>query len=146
MKGPWKKISGIAIGALVALAVIAPRLHAGPAAQDKFNLPFNAQWGKTTLSAGTYTLSVEHFSPSSAIRIEREDRGIGIIVPQSFDYTESQAKQAELVCVRHDGIVAVRALRLPQVGTFYFSLPKELNAYAAQPQMLETIPLESVGK
>lgn len=144
MRGPWKCISGIVLAVTIAFTVIAPRLQAGPAAQDKFVLPFDAQWGKTTLPAGVYTLSVDRFSSNGTIRIARGQQGVGIMLPQLFDYTQKRGKNPELICVRHNGVVTVRALRLPQVGTFYFPLPKELKVLMAQqPQMIETVSLEA---
>jgi hypothetical protein len=51
-----------------------------------------------------------------------------------------------LICIRHDGNVSVRALRLPNVGTFYFSLPKDLQTLIArQPELIETVSLEVSG-
>jgi hypothetical protein len=144
MRGPWKSISGIVLGALIAFVVIAPRLQAGPAARDRFVLPFDAQWGKILLPAGVYTLSVDHLNSNGTIRIDRGDQGVGIMLPQLFDYTQNKSKNPELVCIRHNGVVTVRALRLPQVGTFYFPLPKDLKVtMAEQPQMIETVSLEA---
>ncbi|MGA9630369.1 MAG: hypothetical protein WA369_09770 [Candidatus Acidiferrales bacterium] len=61
---------------------------------------------------------------------------------------ESAAPDApELVCIRHDGKVSVRALKLPRVGTFYFALPKDLKALVAQqPQLIETVQVEARGE
>jgi len=48
-----------------------------------------------------------------------------------------------LVCIRQHGNVTVRALRLPHVGTFYFSLPKQLTVLVAQqPELIETVSVE----
>lgn len=144
MRGPWKSIAGVVLGAAIAVAVIAPRLQAGPAAQDKFTLPFDAQWGKTLLPAGVYTLSVDRLNSNGTVRIARGSQGVGIMLPQLFDYTQNKSKNPELICIRHNGVATVRALRLPQVGTFYFSLPKDLKVLMAQqPQMIESVSLEA---
>ena len=146
MRSPLKSISVIVLGAMIAFIVIAPGLQAGPAAQDKFVLPFDAQWGKTTLLAGVYTVSVDRFNSNGTIRVARGEQGVGIMLPQLFDYTENKGKSPELICVRHNGVVTVRALRLPQVGTFYFPLPKDLKVLIAQqPQMIETVSLEATN-
>jgi hypothetical protein len=147
MKSPWKSFSGVVLGVMAALMLIAPGLQAGPAAQDRFNLPFDVQWGKMTLPTGAYTLSIDRFSMSGKVLISQGSKGIEMVLPQTFDYTQNQSKKAELVCIRHDGVVTVRALRLPQVGTFYFSLPKSLRTMMAeQPQMIETVSLAVSGE
>ena len=96
---------------------------------------------------GVYTVSVDRFNTNGRIQVSQGTHGVATMLPQLFDYTQNQSKDPELVCIRHNGIVTVRALRLPQVGTFYFSLPKDLKVLMAQqPQMVETIPLEAEGK
>jgi hypothetical protein len=147
MKGPWSRVLGIALGAVIACAVVAPRLHAGPEVQGKFTLPFNAKWGKISLPAGDYTLAVNRNNSMVTVVIAQSGRNVGVTLPEIFDYTENKSKTAELVCVRHNGMVTVRELRLPQIGTYYFPLPKELTMQAAQqPQMIETVAVQSVGE
>ncbi|MFZ0414332.1 MAG: hypothetical protein WAL78_01470 [Candidatus Acidiferrales bacterium] len=147
MKVSWRAVSGVVLSAVIALVVIAPGLQAGPAAQDKFTLPFDAQWGKTSLPAGVYTLSVDRLTSNGTIHVARGTQSVGIMLPQLFDYTQNQSKNPELVCIRHNGVVTVRALRLPSVGTFYFPLPKDLKVFMAQqPQMIETVSLEATGE
>lgn len=147
MKRPWTKVLGIALGAVIAFAVIAPRLQAGPAVQGKFTLPFNAKWGKISLPAGDYTLAINHYNSMTTVVIARSGRNVGVTLPEIFDYTENKSKTAELVCIRHNGMVTVRELRVPQVGTYYFPLPKDLKLMAAQqPEMIETVPLQSLGE
>jgi hypothetical protein len=143
MKASWKWVSGVVLVAVIALVMIAPGLHAGPAARGKFTMPFDAQWGRTTLRTGDYTFSVNHITSNGTILVYRGTQAMGIVLPQEFNDRENQSKNPELVCIRHDGIVTVRALRLPNVGTFYFSLPKELKTLVAQqPELIETISVE----
>lgn len=147
MKSPWKSVSGFVLSAVVALVMMAPSVQAGPAAQDRFTLPFDAQWGKVTLPIGSYTLSIDRLGLNGKVLISQGSKGIEMVLPQSFDYTQNQSKKAELVCIRHDGVVTVRALRLPEVGTFYFALPKNLaTMMAEQPQMVETVSVEVSGE
>lgn len=147
MRGSLRSFSGIVLGAMLAFIVFAPGLQAGPAAQEKFTLPFDAQWGKTALPAGDYTLSIDHFTSNGAIRLSRGTQAVAIFLPEIFDYTQNQSKSGELVFVRHNGVATVRALRLPNAGTFYFPLPKELKTLTAeQPQMLEVVSLEATGE
>jgi hypothetical protein len=147
MRASWRSFSGIVLGAMLAFIVIAPGLQAGPAAQEKFTLPFDAQWGKTTLPAGDYTLSIDHLTSNGTIRLARGTQSVGIFLPEVFDYTQNRSKNGQLVFVRHNGVVTVRALRLPDAGTFYFPLPKELKTLTAeQPQMIEVVSLEATGE
>jgi hypothetical protein len=147
MKGSWRTICGVLLGVVMACAMFAPRLLADPAAQGKFTLPLEAQWGKKALAAGNYTLSIDNHTSMPMIWIAHEGRNASVVLPQSFDYRQNTSKNAELVCIRHDGVLTVRELRIPQVGTYYFNLPKNLKVLMAeQPQMIETLPVQAVGK
>jgi hypothetical protein len=147
MKGSWKWVSGVVLTAVIAFAMIAPELQAGLAATGKFKLPFDAQVGKVALPTGNYSFTVNGESASGRIVIYQGQQAVGTVLPQTFDSYESHSENPVLVCIRHDGNVTVRALRLPGVGTFYFSLPKELKTLVAQqPQLIETISIEANGK
>jgi hypothetical protein len=147
MKGPWIKVLGAVLVALTACFVIAPRLQATTAVRGKFTLPFEAKWGKVSLPAGDYTVTVNRYSSMATVVISRSGRNVGVTLPEMFDYTENTSKTAELVCIRHNGTETIRELRVPQVGTYYFPLPKELRVMTAQqPQMIETVALQLVGE
>lgn len=146
MKGFGKSVSGLLLIALIAFGMVTPTLQAGPAARARFQLPFDAKWGFNTLRTGTYTISVEHFASSGMITVYHDNQAVGMVYPQTFESFENKSVNAELVCIRHDGVVTVRALRLPGAGTFYFSLPKELKTLVTQqPQLIETVPVEVGG-
>jgi len=126
--------------------MIVPGLQAGPAAAGKFKLPFDARWEKIGLPTGDYTFSVDHITLNGTILVYRGTEAVGIVHPQMFNGDENRSKNSELVCIRHDGKVTVRALRLPNAGTFYFPLPNELKALVAQqPQLIETVSIEVSG-
>lgn len=147
MKGPWIKILGALLVAVTACVMIAPRLQATTAVQGKFTLPFEAKWGKVSLPAGDYALAINQYSSMARVVISQSGHYVGITLPEVFDYTENKSKSAEIVCIRHNGVTTVRALRLPQVGTYYFSMPKDLKVMAArQPQMIETVSLQLAGE
>ncbi len=147
MNRSWRTISGVLLGVVMACAMFAPRLMAGPAGQGKFTLPSEAQWGKKTLAAGDYTLSIDNHTSMATIWITREGRNVTVLLPESFDYTQNMSKNEELVCIRHDGALVIRELRIPQVGTYYFGLPKNFKVFMAeQPQMIETLPVQAVGE
>jgi hypothetical protein len=149
MKGSMKSILGVALGAMIALGTIAPSLTAGSSAEGRFKLAFDAQLGeKMALPTGDYTFVIDRSAGSyGTISVYRGNQVVGMALPQTFDRYEKQGEKPVLVCIRHDGKVTVRALRLPNVGTFYFSLPKDLKAIAAQqPQLLETVSVEVTGE
>ena len=142
-----KRIAGVALSAVIVLGMIAPSLWAGSAAMGEFNLPFNAQWERIGLQTGEYTFSVDHITMDGSVYVYRGNEAMGIVRPEAFDSSKGQSQNPELVLVRHNGKVAVRALSLPGVGTFYFSLPKDLKVLAAQqPQMIETIRVRVNGQ
>ena len=145
MKASSKKAAAVLLVAVVALGIFAPALHARVAA-GKFKLPFDAHWGKIAMPTGDYTFAVEKASLDGTIAVYRDGQVIGRVLPQVFNNTETQSKDPVLVCLRHDGNVAIRALRLPGVGTFYFPLPKELKSLVAQqPQLIETVSVQVNG-
>jgi len=148
MKGFRKSILWAALVAVIAIGAVAAGLQAGPAAEGRFKLPFDAQVGKTALPTGDYTFSVDRTDGSYGfIRVYRGTESVGIMVPQGLDSYSGQRGHAALLCIRHDGKVTVRALRLPNIGTYYFQLPKELKTLVAQqPQMIETVPVQVSGE
>jgi hypothetical protein len=148
MKGSRKGILWAALAAVIAIAAIVPGLQAGPSADGRFKLPFDAQVGKMTLSTGDYTFSVDRNAGSyGLVRVYRGTESVGIMVPQELDYYHGQGQNSALLCIRHDGKVTIRAMRLPNIGTYYFQLPKDLKTLVAQqPQMIETVPVQVSGE
>lgn len=144
MKVSRNSILWVALSALIAIGAIAPGLQAGPSAEGRFTLPFDAQVGKTTLPAGDYTFSVDSSVGShGAIAVYRGVESVGIMVPQTLDIYQGHGESPALLCIRHDGKVTVRGLRLPGIGTYYFQLPKGLKTLVAQqPQLIETVPVQ----
>ena len=143
MKDFRKRGSGFVLIAVIAIAMIAPGLQAGPALAARFKLPFDAHLGKMALPAGDYTFSLDHAAFRGVIRFYRGNQAVGIALAQSYDDQKRQGENPVFVCIRHDGNVTVRALRLPHVGTFYFSLPKQLTVLVAQqPELIETVSVE----
>jgi hypothetical protein len=144
MKSSWKRVSEVVLIAVIVFGMIAPGLQAGPVATGKFKLPFDVQletqFGKMALPAGDYTFKVDNLVANGAITISGADWNVLMVHPQTFNNNQNQSQKPVLVCIRHDGNVTVRALRLPRVGTFYFSLSKELKVLVAQePQLIQTV-------
>jgi hypothetical protein len=147
MKVSWKTGSGFVLLAVIAIAMIAPGLQAGPAFAARFKLPFDAQLGKMALPIGDYSFSIDHATSNGIIRFYRGDRAVGMVLAQTFDDHQLQSTNPQIICIRHDGKVTLRALRLPSVGTFYFALPKELEGLMAQqPKLIETISVQVTGE
>jgi hypothetical protein len=146
MKDVWRSVSAIVLSAGIAFGVIAPDLQARVAG-GQFKLPFDAQWGEVALPTGSYTFSVDHVASTGTIIIYRGSEAVGFVHPEMLDSHENQSQSPTLICIRHDGKVTVRALRLPNRGTFYFPLPKELNALMAQQrQLIETVSIQVSGE
>ena len=147
MKGSRKGILWAALAAVIAIGAIASGLQAGSSGEGRFKLPFDAQVGKMTLPTGDYTFSVDRAAGSyGLIRVYQGTESVGIMVPQELDSYHGR-QHAALLCIRHDGKVTIRALRLPNIGTYYFQLPKDLKTLVAQqPQMIETVPVQVSGE
>jgi hypothetical protein len=148
MKVSRKSILWGALTAVLAMAAIMPGLQAGPAPAGRFKLQFDAQVGKTALPTGDYTFSVDRATGTNGvIFVYREGKALGIVVPQVLDRYKGEGLSPELLCIRHDGKVTVRAIRLPGVGTYYFEMPKNLQTLVAQqPQLIETVPVQVSGE
>jgi hypothetical protein len=147
MKDSRKRGSGFVLIAVIAIGMIAPGLQAGPAFAARFKLPFDAHLGKMALPNGDYSFSIDHATAHGIIRFYRGDQAVGMVIAQVFDDHQRQSKNPQIICIRHDGNVTVRALRLPRIGTFYFALPKELQGLMArQPQLIETVSVEVRGE
>lgn len=144
MKVSKKGILWVALSAVIAIGAIVPGLKAGPSAEGRFKLPFDAEAGKMTLATGNYAFSVDRSAGSyGLVRVYRGTESVGIMVPQELDSFHGQSQNAALLCIRHDGKVTVRALRLPNIGTYYFQMPKNLKTLVAQqPQLIETVPVQ----
>lgn len=148
MKSSRKGLLWAALVGVIAFGMIAPGSQAWPSAVGRFTLPFDAQWGGTTLTKGDYSISLDRsFGSYGAIVVHRGKEVVGMALPQMLDNYEAQSQSAGLLCVRHDGKVTVRALRLPNVGIFYFSMPKNLQTLVAkQPQLIEAVPVQMSGE
>lgn len=147
MKVSSKTAAGIALVAVIAFAVFSFTLQARPAAGGSFKLPFDAQWGTVSLKTGDYTFAVDHITSNGSIAVYRGNQAVGIVRSQVLDGSEDRDQKSELLCVRHNGKATVRALRMAQVGTFYFALPRDVTVLVAkQPQLIETVSVQVSGQ
>lgn len=146
MRLSLKKVGAFVFVAAIAVAMSLPSLQAASVATGKFKLPFDANLDKIALPSGDYTFAVDHLAMNSIVTIYQGTAVMAMMHPQSFSSYENRGQKPVLVFVRHDGNTALRALRFPGSGTFYFPLPKGLKVLSAkQPQLLETISVEVSG-
>ena len=138
--------SALSIGftAVIAITMLAPALRAELSNEGRFKLLFDAELGKTALPRGDYTFSLDRSAGSyGTIVIYRDNQALAMAVPETLDRYDRQGVHPELLFVRHDGRVILRALRMPDLGTFYFSIPKDLKKFVEQePQLIETVPVQ----
>jgi len=137
-----------ALSATLAFGMIAPSLHAGPATVGKFKLTFDVQLGDKTLPTGDYTFSFDRAAGTNGVvYVYRGIQSVGMVLPQMVNSNEGLGEKPVMVGIRHDGKVTARALRLPNVGTVYFYLPKDLKVLVAQkPELIETVPIQASGE
>jgi hypothetical protein len=146
MNSSQKKAAGLMLSVLIAFGVIAANLHAAPA-QGRFTLPFDVQWGNLALQTGDYTFSLDHLTSTGTVIVYRGAKAVGFVHPETLENMQNQSEKPVLLCMRHDGKVTVRALRLPNVGTLVFPVSKELTLLAAQqPQRVESLSIEVTGE
>ena len=147
MKLSWKKTLGSAVFAILAFALVSANVQARPATQGHFVLPYEAQWGSITLPAGDYTFSIDHLSMNGSILLYRGTQSAGVVRWQSMEGAPNQSSSGQLLFIRHEGKATVRALELPEVGTLYFSLPKDMKTLVAQqPELIEAVTVQVGGE
>jgi hypothetical protein len=158
-----KTIRSLMILAGLSLAVLALGATGAkawsPAGTDfagTFTLPFEAQWGRTTLPAGEYSLYYGHLPKSSTpvVEVIGKDKGSphAFILPQGID--SASTTTSALVCVREGNALIVRSLEMPAIGeSVRFGLPRgaqrtahnrKHNGYAQlaeAPMLIQRIPV-----
>lgn len=146
MKGSRKKIVAFVFVVAIAFGVGLSELHAWPVTKGTFKMPFDADMGMKTVSTGDYSFYVNKVAADGMISIYQGTKGVVMLRAESFSPYEDKSEKPVLIFVRHDGIATLRALKLPEAGTFYFTLPKQLkNLVAQQPQMIETVSVQVSG-
>lgn len=144
-KGVLKLLFAAALAFAVLAVPARPQSHAG--SRLTFTLPFDAQWGLVKLSAGTYSFSLDDAYHAHQVLISQGTHYVGIVPYSEFSDEKKADLQASLLCVRHDSAFSVRALRLPEVGTFYYAVPKQKNKTVAQtPELIQDVPVILGGK
>jgi hypothetical protein len=146
MKVSWKRIVGCAIAAAFAFGMMLPELQGQSFSKGSFKLPFDAKMGKIALPSGDYEYTIGRGSIDGTLLVYHGSQQVGMLRPEMLDRYDSEFEKTVLVFVRHDGDTVLRALKMPDVGTFYFSLPKKMKTLMAkQPQQVETISVDVSG-
>lgn len=145
-----KEVMKLLFAAALTFAVLAvparPQSYAGSRSLT-FTLSFDAQWGLVKLSAGTYSFTLDDAIHAHQVILSQGTRYVGIVPYAEFSDEKKANLQPSLLCVRHDSTFSVRALRLPQLGTFYYSVPKDKNKTVAQsPELIQDVPVILGGK
>lgn len=144
---------------LLALGVTGARAQDGQSLSitnfnGTFTLPLDAQWGKTSLPAGNYTLRYGTLNGSHMVEVRGTAKGNphGLILVQQPESTS--VKNNAIVCVREGSALVVRALEMPSIGrSANFAMPRgtQLTAHnrnhkgytqvAEAPVLIERIPV-----
>jgi len=128
---------------LVLLAVCFNAGHAGAQVfQGKFTLPFEARWGRATLPAGDYSVTLDSANPMCTLKLQRGNRVVAMILAQAKDMNNSG--RAELTVVRG----TVRALNLPSIGMVLQYAPHHFNHLTAPEEraIAQVVPVTTTGK
>lgn len=143
-----KPVLKLLFGAVLMLVVLAvPARPQAYLSSGTFSLPFDAQWGSVKLPAGTYSFDVEDAIHSHQVLVRQGIRYVGIVPQSEFSDDNKTNLQASLLCVRHGSSFSVRALRLPEIGTYYYATPKQKNQTVAQkPELIQDVPVILGGK
>jgi len=125
-----------------------------------FNLPFEAQWGRTILPAGEYSLYYGRLNDGARmveVVGKEEHTPHVLILPQGMN--DASTTESALVCVREGNAGIVRALEMPQIGeAVEFNLPRGTKLMANRsngnknvqiaegPKLIQRIPVTLAGK
>ena len=113
-----------------------------------FTLPFEAHWGTVTLAAGNYTFIIDRPGGNGRLFLRQGVNNVGIVLAQQFSGTgATKIDHAALVYVQRSGSFDIRALRLPNVGTFYYSVPASSSKQSAEnPEINREIAVIASGR
>ena len=145
--GPKPVLKLLFCAVLMSVVFAVPAHTQWYSASGTFNLPFDAQWGQVKLSAGTYSFVVDDALHNNRIILRQGTHYMGFISRSEFSDDNKANLQPALLCVRHDSSFTVRALRLPEIGTYYYFMSKQKNQTVAQkPELIQDVPVLLGGK
>ncbi len=131
----------------LASAFILAGIASAPACKGQFTLPFDAQWGRATLTAGDYTFTLDSNRQPSIVKIEQGQRNVALVMAQSGTASDA-SKQSELIVTRSGGHARIRVLHLAELGTdLYYGAPRaEGREMASAPELIQRVPITFNGK
>jgi len=120
-----------------------------------FNLPFEAQWGRTTLPAGEYSLYYGRLHDGARmVEVIGKEKHTPHVLVLPNGLNDASTTRSALVCVREGNAGIVRALEMPQIGeAVEFNMPRgtqlvanrsngKKNVQIAEgPKLIERIPV-----
>lgn len=129
---------------IAAMVVAILTLVASPAAgqgsyitfKGRFNLPFEARWGRNILPPGEYSMTISSgTSQPDFVTLRSREKTLVILVGQTAKC--DSCRNRELVVVRSGGQRAIRALELPGMRTLFYhakpdQAPVELGAHVTE--------------
>jgi hypothetical protein len=118
------------------------------AAQGKFNLPFEARWGRSILPPGNYSFTLDTTAGSGQIVLLNAERKAVFVPNNAATSTGKQSEHSELIITRRGAKAIVRALHLGDLGvTLYYAPPKgEPTVIAEAPDLIQRLPISMAGK
>jgi hypothetical protein len=129
----------LAVGAIVAMSFNSQRA----AAQDlagKFQLPYAAHWGLSTLAAGDYSFTVQRTAVGATVHVYRGAMSVAYLVNQGYDMRSSEG--LSLVVVRNRQGNFVRDLNLPEIGLVLHYAPSIRDSAAEREARIARIPVK----
>jgi hypothetical protein len=121
-----KKFGFVAFVFLAALVLSALPLSAQQVYKATFELPFTAQWNRTILEPGEYTVTVEQGLAMRLIRVQGQ-RVTAVTVAGSYN-EEPLAEQGRLTFANVDGVYLLEQFHAGTLGqSFSFDRPKALQ-------------------
>jgi hypothetical protein len=138
---------GLAMG-WIAIGAAAQGLTPVWGCSGNFTLPFEAYWGAVSLPAGNYTFVIDHPGGNGRLFLRQGVNNVGIVLAQQFSSAGvTKIDHAALVYVQRSGRCDIRALKLPNVGTFYYSVPASSSTHTAEnPEINREIAVIASGK
>ncbi len=116
--------------------------------EGKFTLPFQAQWGRLTLPAGSYSFTLySSATGADMFLVQQGKRTLGIVMPQGHGQAGSSGRSV-LFVARGSGRARILALHAAELGTDFFYRPPKAGGIelASAPELIQRIPLSRNGK
>jgi hypothetical protein len=117
------------------------QLASGQSVKGEFTLPFNAQWGIVTLSAGHYSFTLDWMEQGRVRVRSRDGKTEAFVLAQALDKRASEGSY--LTVVRENGVNTITELMLAEEGVVirYPQRHRKLSRAAKEREMAQLIPV-----